>query len=54
MPTIWANLMLAIGTSAYLVWLVRARRRALAANDVLVLDDFDFGAPATLRETASS
>jgi hypothetical protein len=54
MPTIWANLSIAFATSAYLVWLVRARRRELADSDVLVLDDFDFRAPPTLRETTPS
>ena len=40
MPTEWVNVLLALSTAAYLIWLVRDRRRALAAEPVVVIDRY--------------
>ncbi len=40
MPTVWANVLLVLVTGWYLVWLVQQRRRVLASQRVIVLDDY--------------
>jgi hypothetical protein len=40
MPTVWANVLLAGATTAYLVWLVVDHRRQQSSDDLIVLDDY--------------
>ncbi|HEY3833844.1 MAG TPA: glycosyltransferase 87 family protein [Acidimicrobiia bacterium] len=40
MPTEWVNVLLALSTAAYLIWLMADRRRTLAGEPVVVIDRY--------------
>ncbi len=55
LPTVWVNVLLAVATSWYLVWMVRARHAQLRSQSFVTLDDYlDFGGAPSATEAGAA